>query len=57
MKLDKFIEDHVTTDPEWRAAYDDADENRAAGRMLLRARQQAGLSQTSLPKRAEPRRP
>lgn len=52
MKLDEFIDEYVLTDPEWRAAYDAADATRAAARALLRARQEAGLSQTELAARS-----
>lgn len=52
MKLDEFIDDYVLSDPEWRAAYDAADATREAARALLRARQEAGLSQTELAARS-----
>lgn len=52
MKLDEFIDDYVLTDPEWRAAYEAADATREAARALLRARQEAGLSQTELAARS-----
>lgn len=52
MKLEEFITEHVMTDPEWRAAYEEADATRQAARALTRARRAAGLSQTELAARS-----
>jgi transcriptional regulator with XRE-family HTH domain len=52
MKLEEFIAEHVMTDPEWKAAYEEADATREAARALLRARREAGLSQSELAARS-----
>ena len=52
MKLNEFINKHVMADPEWKAAYEAADATREAARALVRARQEAGLSQTELARRS-----
>lgn len=52
MKLDEFVAEHVLTDPEWRASYEDADATRQAARALARARRAMGLSQTELAERS-----
>lgn len=52
MKLEEFIHAYVTSDPEWREAYEKADATREAARALARARRLAGLSQTELAERS-----
>ena len=51
MELNKFIQMHVMTDPEWRRAYEEADATREGARALMRARIAAGLSQAALAER------
>lgn len=51
MELKGFVERYVMTDPEWRRAYEEADATREAARALVRARQEAGLSQAALAKK------
>jgi len=51
MKLSEFIDEHVRTDPEWAAAYDESELRRESARMLARARREQGISQAQLAER------